>query len=364
VARLGGDEFAIIAEDLTHPDAAGTLAEKLIQVLSQGMHIDQHEVAASASIGISIYPDDAGDSEELIRTADTALYHAKDEGRNAFRFYRTELSIQTSKRMAMENMLRQALSREHFVLHYQPLIDLTTGRCIAVEALLRCHSPELGLVMPDAFIPLAEETRLIQPIGMWVLRQALRDLAIWRAQGVDLARLAVNVSWHQFKDQEFSQQLRLALEAHGLKAGDIEFDLEITESALQSNPQSVADLLELRDLGVRVIIDDFGIGYSSLSQLMNLRVDGLKLDRSFLQDIDRDPSSRAVIRAIIALGRSLGLSVVGEGVERLEQLQLLCEEGCHMAQGFLFSRPVPAEQIPALLKTLLIDATPFRPGLA
>lgn len=358
VARLGGDEFAVMLSELSHGQDAGMLADKLVRILAQGVQIGGHEVSSSASIGISIYPDDGHNSETLLKAADSAMYQAKGEGRNSFRFYRPEMSARAFRRMTLESSLRHALSQKELGLCYQPLVDVATLRCVGLEALLRWHSPEHGLIMPEAFIPLAEETRLIQPIGNWVLGQSLQDLAVWRDQGLSPLRLAVNVSWRQFNDGQFVASLCRTLESFGLEARHIELDLEITESALQTNGRAVKDLLRLREQGVRVMIDDFGTGYSSLSQLKELPVDGIKIDKMFLRNFEHDAHSRAIIRAVIALGRGLNLDLVGEGVETRAQLDFLRAEGCVLAQGFFFGKPVPADQVPALLAGLKIAAAP------
>ena len=358
VARLGGDEFAILLSDLTQAQDAGVLAQKISHALAQGVQMGEQQVASSASIGISVYPDDGINCETLLKAADAAMYQAKADGRNSVRFYRREMNAQAFRRMQLESGLRQALSRQELSLCYQPLVDLATLQCVGVEALLRWHSPELGLLMPDAFIPLAEETRLIQPIGNWVLKQALQDLAAWRSQGLPNLRLAVNVSWRQFNDERFVAGVCETVAAYGLEAQHIELDLEITESALQSNARAVKDLLRLREHGVRVMVDDFGTGYSSLSQLKELPVDGLKIDKMFLRDIEHDQPSRAIVRAVIQLGRGLGLDLVGEGVETQGQLDFLRAEGCQLVQGFFFGKPVPSDQVPALLARLQMAAGP------
>jgi diguanylate cyclase (GGDEF)-like protein/PAS domain S-box-containing protein len=345
VARLGGDEFAVLVENLAHAQDAGRLADKLVQALGQGLQVGAHEMASSGSIGIGLYPDDATSADALLKAADAAMYQAKAEGRNTWRFYRPELSAQAGQRMAMLGDLRHAQDRGELRVLYQPVFELASMRCVAVEALLRWQSPEHGLVLPQVFIPLAEESGLIQPIGRWVLQRALQDLADWRVQGMPPLRVAVNVSWRQFSDPGFVAHLGGMLQSFALGGGDLQLDLEITESALQDSPRAVADVQRLRAQRVRVIIDDFGTGYSSLSQLIHMPVDGLKIDRMFLRDIATDAHSRAIIHAIIALGRAMDLDLVGEGVETEAQLDFLRREGCRHGQGYLLGAPVPADAV-------------------
>jgi diguanylate cyclase (GGDEF)-like protein/PAS domain S-box-containing protein len=349
VARLGGDEFAVLVENLAHAQDAGGLAGKLVQALGQGVQVGAHEMASSASIGIGLYPDDATSADALLKSADAAMYRAKAEGRNTWRFYQPELGAQAYQRMTMLASLRHALDRDELRVLYQPVFELASMRCVGVEALLRWQSPAHGLVLPQVFVPLAEESGLIQPIGRWVLQRALQDLAGWRAQGMRAVRMAVNVSWRQFNDPGFVEHLTRMLRSHALGGDALQLDLEITETALQDSPRSVADLQSLRALQVRVMIDDFGTGYSSLSQLIHMPVDGLKIDRMFLRDIATDPHSRAIIHAVVALGRAMGLDLVGEGVETEAQLEFLRREGCHSAQGYLLGMPVTAAELPRLV---------------
>jgi diguanylate cyclase (GGDEF)-like protein/PAS domain S-box-containing protein len=355
VARLGGDEFAVITEDLAQADDAGALADKLLAVLSQPVSTAGHEVQGSASVGIGVYPDDAATSEDLLKAADAAMYHAKAEGRHTARYFRPELGARTRERAALVASLRQAVARRELRLYYQPQVALATGRIAGLEALLRWDSPEHGLVMPERFIALAEETRLIQPIGRWVIEQALRDLAAWRAQGLAVPRVAVNVSWQQFNDARFVDRWIELLDAQGLPPHDLPLDVEITESMLDDSPRALRDLQRLRERGARVLIDDFGTGHSSLSQLIHLPVDGLKIDRLFLRDATHDAHSRAIVRAVIALAASLQLDAVAEGVETEAQAALLRAEQCRFAQGLLFGAAVPADAVPGLLRVTARD---------
>lgn len=352
VARLGGDEFAVLVSDFADAAAVARLAEALVHQLALGMRIAGHDVASSASIGISLFPDDADSGDALMKAADAAMYLAKTEGRNTARFFRAELTERAHRRMAMEGSLRQAVARQELLLHYQPLVDLGTGECVGLEALVRWDSAEHGLLLPDAFIPLAEETRLIQPIGQWVLERALQDLAGWRAEGLGPLHIAINVSWRQFNDERFVDCLAAALDAHGVPAQDLNLDLEVTESVLQSSAQAVRELERARKSGVHVLIDDFGTGHSSLSQLMRMPVDGLKIDRMFVQEAAQDPRSRAIIRSVIALAQGLKLELVAEGVETPDQAALLRELGCRYGQGYLFSAPVPAAEVPTVVAAL------------
>ncbi|MFY7867290.1 putative bifunctional diguanylate cyclase/phosphodiesterase [Roseateles sp.] len=347
VARLGGDEFGVITEGFSdNADVIG-LADELVSLLAQEMHIAGHEVASSASIGISLFPDDADSTDTLMKAADAAMYLAKAEGRNTVRFFHADLRARALQRLEMESRLRHAVERQELLLHYQPLVDLASGECMGMEALLRWNSPDYGLLYPDSFIPMAEESRQIIPIGIWVAEQALRDLTHWRTLGLDHLELAINVSWRQFNDSHFVDRLNEMLAAQGVRASQLKLNIEVTESTLQSSVQAVRELERARQAGVHVLIDDFGTGYSSLGQLMHMPVDGVKIDRLFLRDATQDQRSRAIIHSVLTLAQGLGLSVVAEGIETPEQAALLKDQGCRYGQGFLFGAAMPASEVPS-----------------
>jgi len=340
VARLGGDEFVVALTDI-ELGAIGKLAEKIQRALDQPYFIEKHELHSSPSIGISVFPTDGMTVDDLMKNADAAMYHAKELGRNNFQFFSSSITERTNERLELERGLRQAVERQEFVLHYQPQIDILSGRTIGVEALVRWQHPDKGLVGPDKFIPIAEETGLIRPLGLWVIEEALGQLAHWRRTGIELRRMAVNLSAHQLSDEDLLTTLIAKLAKHGLSGADLE--LEITESVAMHNPQKTAEFLgKLRQQGIEIAIDDFGTGYSSLAYLKLLPLDRLKLDRSFVRDIETDANDATISAATISLAHSLGLAVVAEGVETTAQLRFLDSLGCDIAQGYLFSKPLPA----------------------
>ncbi|MDQ5887677.1 MAG: hypothetical protein QG667_967 [Pseudomonadota bacterium] len=350
LARLGGDEFALIIADLEHADNLVDVAEKLIDVMRAPVELDGHSLFVSVSIGIAIYPQDCDDSaiDSLIKNADVALYRAKEAGRNTFQFYRKEMNARAMERLLLESRLRGAIEREEFVLHYQPQVELDSGRIVGVEALLRWQSADLGLLMPMAFIPLAEETGLIVPIGEWVMLEACRQLAQWRAAGLPVERVAVNLSARQMHVGDVAQQINRILDDCGLPPGCL--DIEITESLAMEQPERTrALLLSLKQRGITLSMDDFGTGYSSLGYLKQYPLDVLKIDRSFVRDIATDPNDAAIVSTIIAMARSLNLTVLGEGIETEAQRQFLLQQGCRHGQGYLFGRPVSAAEMEALI---------------
>lgn len=343
VCRLGGDEFAVILHDILHEEDVALVANKLLTATSLPMHFESAEVLVTASIGVALFPKDGEDSKTLERNADIALYHAKGEGKNTFRFFADELTTSSRDRIAMEHGLRYALERNELTLLYQPKVDLTSGRVVGVEALLRWNSPAFGFVSPVRFIPLAEETRLIIPIGEWVLQTACRQQVLWREQGLDL-QLAVNLSSVQFKSPGLLQQIALLLDQTGIEPEQLE--LELTESVLIEKPDDAVRTLEgLRSLGCGIAIDDFGTGYSSLSYLKNLPITVLKIDRSFVRDLVHDSGDRAIARSVVELAKSLDMHTVAEGIEQQEQQHILQGLGCTYGQGFLYSRPVAADKM-------------------
>jgi len=352
VCRLGGDEFAIILHDIRRNEFAAQVAEKLTIAAGHPVLINDSEVFVTASIGIALYPKDAEDPETLAKHADIALYHAKSEGKNTFRFYADELNRSSHERIGMETALRHALERNELCLYYQPKISLATGktRTMGVEALLRWQSSSYGNVSPIRFIPLAEETRLIIPVGEWVLRTACLQQVAWRQQGLDMT-MAVNLSAVQFNSPSLIEQIASIIDETGIQADRLEF--ELTESALVNNPEAAIRILEkLRNLGVSIAIDDFGTGYSSLSYLKTFPINILKIDRSFVRDLAHDSGDRAIARSIVDLAKNLGMETVAEGVETDEQSRILREIGCCYLQGYLYARPMPADQIPAAVNRI------------
>jgi len=344
VARLGGDEFTVVMESMRHDEDAATLADKLIQSLSHPFPFEGQELFIGVSIGISIYPRDGRTVEQLLRNADAAMYHAKEEGRNTFRFYAEELTARAFEHVLMEGQLRRAIEQNELTLHYQPQVELATGRLIGFEALVRWNHPELGMISPARFIPIAEETGLIVPLGVWVLRAACAQGKAWLDQGLRFGALSVNVAGKQIQRGDLVDQVRQALVDTGLPAQCLE--LEITESFVMKEANQAIDQLHgIRALGVQLAIDDFGTGYSSLAYLKRLPFDKLKIDQSFVRDLAVDENDAAIARAIIALGRSLQFAVIAEGVETEAQRDQLLRDGCEQAQGYLYGRPAPAAEV-------------------
>ena len=348
LARLGGDEF-IFAMPGFHTAAAAEVARRLLDVFSRHFEIGGHELTVTPSLGISIYPQDGEDLETLLRNADTAMYRAKEIGRNAFQFYSSEMNTTTLDRLLMESNLRRALLHKEFVLHYQPLVDLTSGSIVGVEALLRWLHPELGLIMPDRFIHVAEETGLINPIGDWVLCEACRQAQHWVDEGLPPVIMAVNVAPVQFRQSGFVEVVAGALAMSGLDANRLE--LELTERTVMHDADlNLGTMSALHRMGVDLSLDDFGTGYSSLAYLKRFPVGKLKIDRSFVNDLETDQDDWAIASTIVSMGRSLRMTVLAEGVEKIEQLALLRKMGCDMAQGYYFSRPVSAEGMAEMLR--------------
>jgi diguanylate cyclase (GGDEF)-like protein/PAS domain S-box-containing protein len=348
VARLGGDEFTIVLSELRQPEDAVNVAEKVRSAIEQPLSIAGTSIEISASIGIALYPDDGADAESLLRNADSAMYRAKEAGRNTYQLCTDDMKRRAVERLSLETRLRRAITEGQLVLHYQPQISLTTGGVIGVEALVRWNDPERGLVHPSAFIPLAEESRLILPLGEWVLRTACTQMRAWQDAGLDLPMMSVNLSLRQFQQYDIVQSVRHVLAETGLDAAALE--LEITETAAMQNAESTVEVLQaLRELGVSIAIDDFGTGYSSLNYLKRFPITAVKIDRAFVRDLATSEGDAAIITAVVGIARALNLRVIAEGVETEEQLSFLRRRNCDAAQGYLFSRPVSAAALPDCL---------------
>jgi diguanylate cyclase (GGDEF)-like protein len=348
LARLGGDEFALVQPQTRQTAEVLALADKVLATVAKPFDVDGQEVQTSTSIGIALFPQDGQDPDTLLQHAELALYRAKAQGGDQFRFFEPAMDEEAQARRRLERELRQALERGEFVLHYQPQLELASGRLVGAEALVRWNHPERGLLLPGAFIPTAEANGLIRPLGAWVLRGACRQAKAWRERGWDFS-VAVNLSPAQLRHSQFLPMIGEALEEAGLEPARLE--LEITEGVLMENFEQRGDSF-LRGLtadGVRLALDDFGTGYSSLAYLKHLPVRTIKIDRSFVRDLGQDPDALALVRAIVTLGHSLRKRVVAEGVENATQLALLRELGCDEAQGFHIARPLAAEQLEGLL---------------
>jgi diguanylate cyclase (GGDEF)-like protein/PAS domain S-box-containing protein len=348
VARLGGDEFAVLQRDVAREEAAA-LAGKVMDTLLQPFQVGDQEVSLSASIGITLSPADASGVDELLRNADLAMYRAKSEGRNSFRFYAEDMKTRAERAISLDKDLRNGLQRSEFVLHFQPQLDLRTGQIVGAEALLRWQRPGVGLLRPGEFLPFAEENGLSVPINAWVLHEACAKAVRWQQQGLPPLRWAVNLSPVQFRKQNVLDLVRSVLEQTGLDPSVL--DVELTEGILVENAEAAAQVLrDLRDLGVGFSIDDFGAGYSSFSYVKNFPVDRIKIDQSFVRNLRSDPTDTAIVRAIISLGHSLHLQVIAEGVETVEQLTQLAAEGCDEIQGYYLSPPVELDEFERLLR--------------
>lgn len=344
LARQGGDEFTIVLSEIRRADDAALVADRILEELSRPFTLGRDQVFVGASIGIAVFPDDGADAEELLKNADAALYHAKEQGRHRHAFFKPSLNEANRRRLELEVALRGALERDELELHYQPKVLLNGRRVVGVEALLRWTHPTKGPLSPAEFIPVAEDSGLIVPIGARVLTLACQQLARWSAAGLCGLTMSVNVAARQFRDEDFVPFVRATLEETGIRPQSLE--LEITERTLMDDTEvSLRVLGELRALGIRVAIDDFGTGYSSLSYLKRFPIDAIKVDRSFVADIPNDGDSSAIAEAIIAMGNSLDMEVVAEGVETEAQMDFLARSRCPSAQGFLFCRPLPAEEV-------------------
>lgn len=346
LARLGGDEFVVLLPDISCELSAAEMAERIVVALSDPFQCEGHQLVVTPSIGVTMYPQDGRSSESLLMNADSAMYRAKAAGRNNHKFYSDTMRIRSMHRLDIENELRGAMESGQFSLHYQPKVDVKTWSIVGAEALLRWNHPERGWIPPAEFIPVAEESGLIVPVGQWVLREACRQIGRWRGTSLADVRVSVNMSSQQMYTDDLVKLVTGSLGSAGVSANLLE--LEITESLLMRDTDSTVEVLnELKSLGIAISIDDFGTGYSSLSYLKRFPIDTLKIDKSFVQDLHIDNDDAAICAAILAMARRLDLNVVAEGVEIEEQLMFLLSHGCHQIQGYLFSRPLPADELEA-----------------
>ena len=362
VARLGGDEFTVVMDGIRDPSAIAGFAARILDVVRQPVRLGNCDVVTSASIGISVYPTDVDNIDELLASADAAMYRAKEQGADRYHFYTMAMRVRAAQRLELENGLRGALMRREFRLHYQPQVDLQTGTILGMEALIRWQHPRRGLVAPAEFVPLAEETGLIVPIGAWVLRTACGQLRAWRSAGYPTMHVAVNFSARQFQDEDLALMVSAILEQCDLAPRLLE--IEITESDILKNPSRAQSLLqEFTDLGIRVALDDFGTGYSSLNHLRSFPGASIKIDRSFVGNVCTERHDAAIVRSLIVMAHNLNLKVVAEGVETAEQLAFLRESECDAIQGFFVSRPMPAEDITPEMLTRPLVPRPWQPSL-
>ncbi len=349
VCRHAGDEYLIVLSALREPTEAALVAEKVLAIFDEVFMLESHEVQISASVGISVFPDDGQTMEDLIRNADAAMYHSKKSGRNRFEFFTPELNAPVAERLVLANQLRRAIENNQLVLHYQPQFDTATNGLVGAEALVRWNHTDHGLLFPDSFIALAEESDIIHLIGEWVLNEACRQIAEWQGRKLNTVPVAINFSAFQFRRSSLVQKVAGAFSRHGVKPHQLE--IELTENAIMQDPKETAKTLDqLHEMGVSLSIDDFGTGYSSLNYLKRFPIDKLKIDRSFVEDLPHDLNDSAIVQAIINLAKSLRMIVIAEGVETKAQLDFLRSLSCEAYQGYLGGRPVDAERFAALLK--------------
>ena len=349
VFRYGSDEFVILLNDVQHPQQTQHIAQKVLQAISVTRHVAGHDLSVTASLGISIYPNDSSTAVELIKHAETAMHTTKERGPDDLSFYTEDMNLRARHQQNLESAIRQALEHDEFALHYQPKLDLKTGRILGAEALIRWFQPRSGWVHPANFIPVAEDSGLIVPLTQWVLRHACEQAQAWRTMGLAPLRISVNISAIDFRQREFVDNLAAILKQTGLPPNQLE--LEITESVLMQNVDETVDILNrIKAMGVRLALDDFGTGYSSLSYLRRFPIDVLKIDQSFVRGLHENSQDAQLISAIIGMGKSLELNIIAEGVETLEQLNFLRAQHCEEGQGFLFSKAVPAKDFAQLLQ--------------
>lgn len=349
VFRYGSDEFVLILNDIKHPQQTQYIAEKLLAAVSATRYVAGHDLSVTASVGISVYPDDSSSAVELIKKAETAMHTIKDQGPNDFSFFIDEMNLRAQEQQSLESAIRLALLRNEFIVHYQPKLDLNSGQIVGAEALIRWHQPDHGWIYPSAFIPVAEDSGLIVPLNQWVLRQACEQARAWQVAGLPPICISVNISAIDFRQRNFVANLVEILERTGLAPHLLE--LEITERVLMQNAEdTLTTLRRIKTLGVRLSIDDFGTGYSSLSYLRRFPIDVLKIDQSFIRGLSENSQDAQLISAIISLGKSLDLNIIAEGVETVEQLVFLKAHQCEEGQGFLFSKAVAAEDFAQLLQ--------------
>ncbi|WP_348749009.1 putative bifunctional diguanylate cyclase/phosphodiesterase [Pseudomonas rhodesiae] len=349
VFRYGSDEFVIVLHDVQHPQQTQHIADKVLKAISATRHVAGHDLSVTASLGISIYPNDSCNAVELIKHAETAMHTSKERGANDFSFYTEDMNLRAQRQQNLESAIRHALERDEFVLHYQPKLDLRSGRIVGAEALIRWFQPRSGWVSPADFIPVAEDSGLIVPLTQWVLRQACEQAQAWRGMGLPPLCMSVNVSPIDFRQRDFVDNLADILKQTGLPPARLE--LEITESVLMQNvDETVAILQKIKAMGVRLALDDFGTGYSSLSYLRRFPIDVLKIDQSFVRGLNVNSQDAQLISAIIGMGKSLELNIIAEGVETVEQLNFLKTQECEEGQGFLFSKAVPPKDFAQMLQ--------------
>ena len=348
VSRLGGDEFTVILENLTEIQDASTIANKILNVLTKSIKIDEHTLYVSSSIGISVYPDDGESMQNLLKYADSAMYKAKDEGRNNYQYYNSSMTEQAFERIVMETSLRNAIKNEEFVVYYQPQVNGKTNQLVGMEALVRWNHPSIGIVSPAKFIPLAESTGLIVEIDKYVMKTAMTQLAIWYEKGLNPGVLAMNLAVKQLQQKDFLNMFEALAKESKCKFEWLE--LEVTEGQIMTNPEEAIKILQqISDIGIELAVDDFGTGYSSLAYLKKLPIDKLKIDQAFIRDLPEDEEDSAITKAIIALATSLNLRVIAEGVETEEQRDFVVENGCENIQGYYYSRPLPSNELEDIL---------------
>jgi predicted signal transduction protein with EAL and GGDEF domain len=348
VARLGGDEFALVLPRLDRNEDASAIAALIIEALAQPFYLQGQQLFVSASVGIASYPQDGASAEQLLKSADTAMYGAKNGGRNTFQFYAAAMHERTARQLLLESQLRQALEHGEFLLHYQPKLDLAAGTVSGFEALLRWNHPQRGLVPPLEFISTLEDTGLILPVGEWVIAEVCRQLDAWRSAGLPLAPVAINLSARQLQQADLAGSVERIVAASGVAPTLLEF--ELTESMLMTDPEAAVEILSrIKALGMRLSVDDFGTGYSSLAYLKRFPLDALKIDRTFVHDLPHDSDDATITKAVIRLAHSLNLKVVAEGVENALQIRELEQYGCDEIQGFYVSRPLAADNCAGML---------------